>query len=251
MTGHSLPGQLALQFSDEHTGHGPDALDALAALETLAQQPRQFTAKAASQSEAFVRSDFSAFLDDFCQQFHVRREGDVLLLDRGVHGDLAFFGVIPVQVNRDLENETCPVFPDAPAEVGEVGVVAWKLPLEMDLAAKGLVVWVLNPRLDDAFIAQVLKLLEDHESNHEPDRLGWPPVLAVETGEFLLESLPGDGCRELEQGVAGSELVDEIRVEEIALVMSGWIGLHHHSRPGDGAPGFLQNHCSFWSRMIH
>lgn len=75
-------------------------------------------------------------------------------------------------------------------------------------------------------------------------------MLTVKTGKLLLEALPGDCRRELEQGVPGIELVDKIPEEEISLVIPGWLGLHHPSRPGYGATDFLQNHCSFWSRMI-
>jgi hypothetical protein len=241
----------AFQFADERAGHGPDALDALSALESLTNQSRQLTAKAAPELDSLGIGNLPALLDDLAQKLHVRGEGDVLLLDCGVHGYLALLGVVPVQPNRYLEDQTRPVFADSLAKIGEVGVVAREFPLEIRLAAQGLVVGIPDPGLDDALVAQVFELLEDHEPGHEPDGLGRLAMLAGKTGKILLELLPGDCRCEFEQGVSGIELVDKIPVEEIALVIPGCLGLHHHSRPGYGATGFLQNHCSFWSRMLH
>jgi len=94
------------------------------------------------------------------------------------------------------------------------------------------IVGIADPFLNDAFVAQVFESLEDHEAGHEPDGLCRSAMLAVETGKLLLEPLPGDGRRELEQRILGIELIDEVLVEKIALVISGGFGLHEHSRPG-------------------
>lgn len=247
----SFPGQFALNLADQDASHGPDALDGLATLESLAEKTGQLPAEASSQPDPLGFGDGPASFDDLGQKLHVRGEGDVLLLDRRVHGDFALRGLLPVQAHRGFENQPGPILTYALAEIDQIRGVARKFPLEMRLAAEGLVVRISDPGLDDALIAQVFKLLEDHEPDHKPDRLGWPAMLAVERRKFLLEPFPGNDRCELEQGILGVELVDEILVEEIALVLSGWFGLHQHPRLGDSATGFLQNHCSFWSRMIH
>ena len=175
----------------------------------------------------------------------------LIFLDRGVHGDLTLLGVVTIKANRDLENQARLVLADAPPEIGEVGVVAGKFPLEMTLATEGLVVGILDQSIDDALVAQVVELFEDHKPHHEPDRLGRTPMFAVEVGKCLLESFPGDGSSKFEQWIPGIELIDEILVEEIALIIPGCPGLHGNLRPGDNTTVFLRSHCVSWSRMIH
>ena len=211
----------------------------------------QLSSEASPQRDPLGIGDCPAPLDDLCQQLHIGRKRDVLFLDRGVHRDLDLLGRVTVQCDRGFENHPSAVLADALAEVDQVCGVARKLPLEMCLAAEGLIVGIADPGFDYAFVAQVLELLEDHKPNHESDGLCRSAMLAVEAGKLLLETLPGDCRREPEQGILGIELVEQIVEEEIGLILLGWLSLHEHPQSGDSTTCFLQNHCSFWSRMIH
>lgn len=108
----------------------------------------------------------------------------------------------------------------------------------MRLPAKRLEIRVLRPDFHDPLVAQIIELLEDHEPDHESDGLCRAAMLAVARGEHLFESLPWNAFAQLKQRMPGVELVDEVFVKEIALVLSGWLGLHHPSQPGDIATGF-------------
>ena len=246
-----LARELAFQFADEHSGHRPDAFDDPIALEALEQQARQLPPEATAQADAFIGSDLPASLDAFCQELRVGGEGDVFFLDSGVHRDFRFLGVVTMQRHRDLKDQARSLFADPFAKIDEVRGIAGKLPLEMSFATKGLKVGIGHLGLDHPLVAQILKLLEQDQADHEPDRLGWASGLAIEPGEFVLEALPRDALAQFEQGMGGIELLQKVRIKEIALPTFAGFCLHDRPQKCSGATGFLRNHCSSWLKTIY
>ena len=251
LSGQGLARELAFQFADEHSGHRPNAFDDPIALEALEQQAGQLPPEAAAQTDAFVGSDLSASLDDFSQELRVGGEGDVFFLDRGVDRDFRLLGGLPMQRHRDLKNQTRSLLADPFAKIDELRRIAGKLPLETGFATKSLKVGISHPGLDHPLVAQVLKLLEEHQADHEPDGLGGAFALAIEPGEFALEALPRNALGQLEQGMGGIELIQKVRIEEIALPTFAGFCLHDRLQKYSKATGFLRNHCSSWPRTIH
>jgi transposase len=90
---------------------------------------------------------------------------------------------------------------------------------KLHFSAERLKVGIADPSLDDSFIAQILKLLEDHQLDHETDRLGRPANGAVEGGELLFEPLPGDVFGQDEQMILGIELIQKVLENEILLLL--------------------------------
>jgi len=57
-------------------------------------------------------------------------------------------------------------------------------------------------------------------------RMGWASGLAIEIGEFVLEALPRDLSAQLEQGMGGIELIQEVRIQKIGLSTFSRFCLH-------------------------
>jgi hypothetical protein len=202
MSGQGLARKLTFQFADEHSGHRPDAFDAPVAFEALKPQAGQLPSETAAQAEALVGSDLSASLDDFCQKLRVSGEGDVFFLDRDVDRDFRFLGGLPVQRHRDLKDQARFLFANPFAKTDEVRGIAGKLPLEMGFAAKGLKGGLGHPGLAPRSWLTVLKLPEQHQTDHEPAGLGWA----------WLEN-PADSSTKRGQGM------------RLASLSRGWAGL--------------------------
>lgn len=96
-------------------------------------------------------------------------------------------------------------------KIDEVRRIAGKLPLETGFTAKGLKVRIGHPGIEHPLVAEVLKLLEHHQADNEPDGLGRATGLAIEPGEFLLEAPPRYLFGQFEQGMGGIELIQKVR----------------------------------------
>ena len=83
----------------------------------------------------------------------------------------------------------------------------------------------MNPSLDNAFIAQVFKLLENEEADHQPDRFSRATGSSIKRPEVVLEHLPRDDLAQPEKVVSRIELIDQIWAEEAALAVR-FLGLH-------------------------
>jgi len=157
MDGQRFRGKLAFQFADQDAGDGP-------------QQRLDFALVATPEFDVFQLGHVMAPRHDFGQKFGIRRKGDVLFLHGGVHDDLGFFGLLAMERYGNLEDLANSVFSDAAAEIGQLGQVAGQLPGKPLLAAESLEIRILNPCLAIALAAQVFKLLENEEADHQPDR---------------------------------------------------------------------------------
>jgi hypothetical protein len=211
--------QLAMQFTDQRSSHGPVPFDRLFGFDSLPQELGQLSTVASAKLNSASFGNFATPMDHLGQKLHVGGEGDVFLLDRGVHQNLAFHGSITMKPDRNLEDELCSLLTDAFSEIDQVRRVTGGLPLEVTFPAERLKVGIADPSLDDSFIAQILKLLEDHQPDHETDRLGRPANGAVEGGELLFEPLPGDAFGQGEQMILGIELIQKVLENEIRLLL--------------------------------
>lgn len=105
-----------------------------------------------------------------------------------------------MQRHRDFKDQASSIFANSFAKIDEVRGIAGKLPLETDFTTKGLKIGIGHPGLDHPLVAQVLKLLEQEQADHEPNGLGWASGLAIEPGELVFEALPRDALGQFEQG---------------------------------------------------
>lgn len=86
-------------------------------------------------------------------------EGDVFLLNRGIGHQIALIRIVAVDANTFLENQFDTFFSDAVAEVNQLARFARRARNELLLPAEMLVVEILAPLFDHAFIRNIANVL--------------------------------------------------------------------------------------------
>src|SRR5262245_6070184 len=117
--------------------------------------------------------------------------------------------------------------------------------LKVFVAAEVLPVGVLNPFLDDRFVALVVGVFEVVQPDQQSRRRSGPPHLfGVEGAEFLLEAAPVNLLRESEQGMLRIKLLIEARLKKVLLWAPGLTISRFHSFSPRFAR-FLRLSCNF------
>lgn len=147
--------------------------------------------------------------------------------------------------DADGENPFYPFDPNPVAEMHQVAGVTRELPLEFPLPAEVLVVRVFHPFFHHPLIAEVVHLLQDQQSDHEPERHARLARVAVKGGELLLEGIPGNLICQQKQRVHGVELLQQTRRHETRLILIWGFANHMPIR----LTGFLQHFRQNWSKL--
>lgn len=113
-------------------------------------------------------------------------------LHSGIHNNISLKSLFCVYLHRMFEYLFAALFPDTLAKICQAGRVAKKFPLEKSLTAKCLKIKILYPLLNHSLIAQVLKLLEYQQANHETHGLCWSARMGVQRGKMLFKAITRD-----------------------------------------------------------
>ncbi len=166
------------------------------------------------------RLPLHALLGDLAIELGIGREGYVLLLHRRVDDNRALPRLLAVKAYRFGENSLEALFADATAKPAQGRRVDRKAPLELDLAGEVLEVRILHPLGDHLVVAEVVKLLEYQQPDHQANRLARSSLaLAVALAHLPLESFPVDSSRELAKRLALVEQAFQVRQKEAFLVV--------------------------------
>ena len=112
------------------------------------------------------------------------------------------------------------------------GAVEHQAMLEELLAAEELVIGVLQPALAQHFIGEVVGVLEDGQSRHQPRRQRRPARLVlVDRAEPFLEERPVDRPRQLHQRMVHVDDRVQPRAQKIGLsAVPSFLGSHRPLR---------------------
>ena len=218
--GQPLLGKLALQFPDQNTGHGSDPFDHLVVLEPFHQQAGKLSFEASAQLDTAFSGDMAAFLNDLSQEFDISGKGDVLFLDSSVHHNFLFLGLVAMKLHRNLEDQLSPFLSNSLSEVGQIRRITGELPSKPAFTTESLIIGVTDPGLNNFLITEVFQLLENKQSDHEPDGLGPSPFVAVKINKSILYLLPGYLFAQHQERILGIELVHKFGIEEVTLLFS-------------------------------
>ena len=96
-------------------------------------------------------------------------------------------------------------------KINQVARIARQLPLEVLAPAEELPVRILHPLRDDGFIPEVMQLLEQEQTDHQPYRLRRSTFCAVTVRKGFLESCPRQSLGELIKRLPRIELLAQRR----------------------------------------
>lgn len=97
--------------------------------------------------------------------------------------------------------------------------------------AEVLVIRVLDPTGHDGFIRQPIGMLKIQQARHQPRRCGWTPRAGgQETSPFPLEELSIDQRGQCRQLMPHIDHVGQPGAQEIILLFSPRMRLHHSGR---------------------
>jgi hypothetical protein len=178
------------------------------------------------------------------------RESDRLLLYGRVDVDaLDVFRIEGLSARRSRENlfehllDAVGFDPLSPFD--QARRMARQFVLKVFVAAEVLPVGILNPLLNDCFVALVVGVFEVVQPDQQSRRRSGPPHLfRVEGAELLLEVVPVNLLREPEQGMLRIELLIEARLKKVLLWALGLTISRFHSFSPRFAR-FLRLPCNF------
>jgi len=170
-------------------------------------------------------------------QFGIGRETDRLFLHRGVDNHRLEVGRLgSLHTHRRGQaflhqgDELVLAHALAPARQG--GPIKGQSVLEELFTAEQLVIRVLHPAFAQHFIRQVVHVLEDRQSRHQPRRQGWAARLVViNRPQLLFQKTPVDRLRQLHQGVLQIGDLIKPRPEQVPLAtVTPFLGTHPNPR---------------------
>lgn len=116
--------------------------------------------------------------------------GDGLFLNRRIHDDFFFLQILWMHVGTYSKDKVNSLLTDAFPKIPQIGRVTWKIPMELAHPTKILVIGILSLTLHHDFVAEIFKLFQQKQTNHQSNRFCWSTCIGVEMSKCILKSIP-------------------------------------------------------------